>query len=244
MATTTDKHQAAERVSVVALDGDLEWLLMCGAAAMGERGTTGGVIAAIESGGGGSGRLGEDGSYIHTFTDQQLGTGSFGAGDIERHRWLSRAWRALDERTRWILGLCYLAPKSDQRSDAGYGARDRWVKELDYRKGSDEPTRGVEAQLGEYAALAGALCTDPALLHLACLEPQPLHGSGVRQGQVNREETKRRRRAIRDALKLARAASAAAHQAWQAAKATAAPMRSARERRSSLAVYIPAEAAE
>jgi hypothetical protein len=245
MATNQDKHNAAERVSVVALDGDLEWLLMCGAAAMGERGTTGGVINAIESGGGGSGRLGEDGSYIHAYTDQQLGTGSFGAGDVERHRWLNGAWLSLPERTRYILQRCYLAPRSDLRSDAGYGARDRWIKEQDFRSGSHPQHRtNVEAQLGEYARLAADLCADAAYLAVACFEPEPLHLSGAREGQVNREESKRRRRAVRTALKLAQQASVQAHEQWAAAKASAAPMRATRERRALLTPHLAAEAAE
>jgi hypothetical protein len=239
------KQATGERVSVVALDGDLEWLLMCGAAAMGERGTTGGVINAIESGGGGSGRLGEDGSYIHAYTDQQLGTGSFGAGDIERHRWLLGAWSALPNRTRAILQRCYLAPRSDQRSDSGYGAQDRWIKEEDFRSGSHAQNRtNIEAQLGEYARLAADLCPNPAYLAVACFEPQPLHGSGLRQGQVNREETKRRRQAIRQALKLAQDAAASAHREWSVAKGAAAPMRATRDRRAALPAHVAAEAAE
>lgn len=233
------------RVSVVALDGDLEWLLMCGAVAMGERGTLAGTISAIESGGGGSGRLGEDGSYIHTYTDQQIGMGSFGAGDVERHRWLSGAWNALPERTRDILGRCYLAPRSDHRGDAGYGARDRWIKEQDAHPGSHPQHRtGIEAQLGEYARLAFDLCPNPALLAVACFEPQPLHKSGVRQGQVNREEASRRGKVIRDSLKRAREASQIAHHEWSEAKAKAAPMRAARDRRTALPVHVAAEAAE
>lgn len=245
MATNQDKQQTTERVSVVAMDGDLEWFLMCGAAAMGEKGTLGGVVNAIESGGGGSGRLGEDGSYIHTFTDQQLGMGIYGAGDVERFRWLSEAWRMLERRTRNILAVCYLPARAEQRSDAGYGARDRWVKEAEKGVGRHGQHRtNIEAALGEFASLAFALTTNPTYLALACFEPSPLHRTGKRAGQVNREESDRRRKARKDALKSARDASVEAHREWSDVKGRAAPMRHNRDRRACLPAHQPAEAAE
>lgn len=243
MATTTDKAKATERVSVVALDGDLEWLLMCGASAMGERGTLAGTINAIESGGGGSGRLGEDGSYIHTYTDQQLGLGSF-SGDVERHRWLMEAWRMLEQRTRNVLAACYVAPRADLRSDAGYGAEDRWVKEAEKASGEHGQHRtNIEATLGEYASIAFTVTTNPTFLALCCFEPQPLHRIGVRKGQVHREEATRRRKFVKEALKAARLASVEAHREWAEMKARAHPMRRNSDRRAMLPEYVPAEAA-
>lgn len=241
----TDKQATAERVSVVALDGDLEWLLMCGSAAMGERGTLAGVVNALEAGGGGQGKLDESGAYIHPITDLQVGFGSNVTGDVERHRWLMGAWRMLEQRTRNILALCYLAPRGQHRSDDGYGARDRWIKELDRQPGAEPIVRtGIEGHLGEYATLCFALTEKPGYLVVACCDPEPKHQTGVRKGQVNREEADRRRKYRRDALKVARDASVDAHREWAEMKALAMPVRDNQDRRARLPAYVPAEASE
>lgn len=236
-----ESHATTDRISVVAMDGDLEWLLMCGSSAMGERGTLAGTINAIESGGGGSGRLDAAGSYIHAYTDQQLGLGSFG-GDVERHRWLMEAWRMLEQRTRNILALCYLPARAEQRSDAGYGAKDRWVKEAEKAAGQHGQHRtNIEAQLGEFASLAFALTSNPAYLALACLEPSAMHRKGKLIGKLNTDETTRRRKFRKEAVKMARAESVQAHAEWQEMKRRAHPMRANRDRRAFLPAFQPAQ---
>jgi hypothetical protein len=49
-------------------DPDLAWLLTCGGSAMGERGTLGGIVAALEHGGHPGGVPNTD-----LYTDQQIG---------------------------------------------------------------------------------------------------------------------------------------------------------------------------
>src|SRR5512146_1486337 len=80
-----------------AFDSDLEWLLIAGDSAMGERGSLGGVIAQLEHGGPFTGVPSTD-----LYSDQQVGFGKTVVGLVERHRWLTKAWRSLGVRTRAI----------------------------------------------------------------------------------------------------------------------------------------------
>lgn len=239
-------------------DTDLEWLLLCGGPALRERGTMAGIISVLEAGGPAEGgNLDQAGSYIHPFTDQQLGTGKVLVGEVERHRWLSAAWFACSEQTRGLLLLAHQAPPGAFRSDSGYGAKDRYVKGSDHREGQHTPTRtGIDAQLGMpvvetdeggvrfgIAALAIALAPDPAGLLVACHDPEPLHRSGARAGTVNREEAARRRRLIRAAKERAQTALAPAWAEWWESKTNADPARRTSQRRCALPPHVPAEAA-
>lgn len=237
-------------------DQDLEWLLLSGGVAMRERGTIAGVINQLECGGPAEGgNIDAAGSYIHPYTDQQLGTGKCIQGEVERHRWLSTAWFACSEETRKLLLLAHQAPPGEFRSDHGYGARDRWVKGSDHREGQHGPSRtGVDAHLGQpvvdtdqggvrfgIAALAIALSPDPEKLLVACHDPDPLHKSGKRRGTVNREESERRRRLIKEAKRRADTALSPAWAEWFESKAAADPMRKNSERRASLGVWRGSE---
>ena len=221
-------------------DPDLEFLLMCSASTMGERGTTGGVVSVLEAGGATVGRLDEAGSYIHPFTDLQLGTGGHG-GDIERVRWLMRAWSPLTAEDQSTLALHLRAAPASFRSDHGFGARDRYLDGSEGKEGTHGQHRsGVEAQLGEFVGLAFALTPDPAFLALACHDPNPTD----EKGNVDAGEAKRRRTAIKDALRAAKARFGPAHERWLASKVAADPMRRTRERRAILPALAPAEATE
>lgn len=220
-------------------DVDLEFYLYQGPVVMRERGTTAGVISQLESGGPAEGgNLDASGAYIHPFTDQQLGTGRCLRGEIERVRWLGSAWHACSEATRGLLLLRHMAPPAEFRSDAGYGARDRWVDGSDHREGQHRTKRtGVDAELGialgsdkfglnfGLAAVAIKLCPDPGKLLVAVHEPNPLHKGGKRAGAINREESDRRRRIIRDALRRAEEALAPAWAEWFESKTNTDPMR-------------------
>lgn len=241
-------------------DPDLEFWLLQADSTMGHRGTLAAVQNALESGGVGGGNLGEDGLYVHPYTDLQLGTGKcIGRGDIERARWLARAWFACSERTRLLLQLAHLAPPSELRSDSGYGARDRWVKGSDHREGQHRPIRtGVDAELGNpvdvsasgvvfgNAAVAIFLTpdTEQGKLLLACCEPNPVHGSGKLRGKINRDEQARRRKLVKDAKRRAQEALAPAWNEWFESKENADPMRLDRQRRAVLPATFGLEAGE
>lgn len=142
-------------------DPDLEWLIGCGDAAHGARGTLGGIIAQIERGSvGGSGTLDGAGSYIHPYTDQQLGFGRAVNGEVERYRWLSCAWHAVSEDSRGVLMGRYMPIPAQFRSDEGYGAPDKYIKESDPygppperefgKKGKQIKLKQFEARLGRW----------------------------------------------------------------------------------------------
>lgn len=133
-----------------AFDADLEWLLVAGDSAMGERGSLGGVIAQLEHGGPFTGVPSTD-----LYSDQQVGFGHTVIGLVERHRWLSGAWVKLPRLTQGRLAMCYQAPRAEHRGDSLTGSRS-----------------GAEAQLGRYAALAFHLTDEPGELLQACREPQ------------------------------------------------------------------------
>lgn len=205
-----------------AYDCDLEWLLVAGDAALGERGTLAATIAVLEIGGSGEGGVPNTDPY----TDHQVGWGPMSVGYVERHRWLTDAWRRLTQHERGVLAACYSAPNADARSDEGFGARDRWV-DGEHCRGSHRPTHaGAQAQLGRYAALAFALTDDPAALLIAC--QQPGKGTAGRQ--------------IREALKGARSEAIAAHKAWGLAKRAAQEPRHWSERKAIMPVYSRTQA--
>lgn len=221
-------------------DSDLEWFIHEGASAMRETGTLAATVNQLESGGHGGGKLDAAGSYIHPLTDQQLGTGRCLLGDVERHRWLSRAWFACSEEARGKLLLRHQAPRGAFRSDSGYAATDRYVEGSDHREGRLGLRRtGVETHLGVLAALALQLAHDPKALLEACHDPDPLHSTGKHSGKINREESKRRRRLIRDAKEGAEAAMLPAWEEWHGAKTAADPMRSNLARNPNWKVQTP-----
>lgn len=225
-------------------DCDLEFLLLLGDATMGARGTLAGVINQLECGGAGSGsQLGEDGLFVHPYTDLQLGTGKVIRGDVERHRWLSSAWFACSESTRALLLARHLAPRAAFRSDEGYGARDRHVEGSDGKAGRHGATRtGVEAQLGELANVALSVYEKPAELLMAC------HGymGDALAKAPNKTVTGKQAaygRTIRRARRAAEKALGPAWAEWFESKAGADPMRLPRERRNLTPVYVSGEAA-
>lgn len=128
---------------------DIEWFLIAGDSAMGERGSLGGVIAQLEHGGPFTGVPSSD-----LYSDQQLGWKTHMVGLVERHRWLSGAWSAVDRLTQGTLALCYQAPRAEHRSD-----------EITHHHS------GLAAQLGRYAALAFHLTEEPGALLEACRQP-------------------------------------------------------------------------
>jgi hypothetical protein len=222
-------------------DVDLEWLLLQGDAVMGARSTLAGTVNQLESGGGagGGGNLGEDGLYIHPYTDLQLGTGRCVRGDVERHRWLSTAWFACSVQTRGLLILRHLAPRAMFRSDEGYGARDRHVEGSDGKAGRHGATRtGVEPQLGELANVALTVYENPAELLQAC------HGYSGDAAKPSATVTGKQAgygRTIRRARRVAEKALEPAWAEWFESKAAADPMRLPRERRSVQPTHVPAE---
>jgi hypothetical protein len=216
-------------------DEDLMWFLTCGGAAMGERGTLGGIVSALEHGGHPGGVPNTD-----LYTDQQIGWGGAVYGDVEKHRWLSAAWLALSLPTRSVLLARYTAPRAQYRGDAGYGARDRYVEGSDRSDTTGQGTRtGTALLLGDLAGLAFALTEKPEQLFLACVEPSPLKLDKQGNATINRELEKARRQLRGKAVKAAEAASAAAHAEWWESKTGADPMRKRAERRAVLPVFVP-----
>jgi hypothetical protein len=215
-----------------AFDRDLEWLLLVGESAMGERGTLGGTIAVLEHGGQFTGVPNTD-----LYSDQQIGWHRHTLGHVEKHRWLTAAWRLLKPDTQVRLLWCYRAPAAAHRSDEGFGARDKCprVEDIDNNR-EIEPQKPngfhhaarTEAQLGRFAGLAFQLCDDPAALQRACHDP-----NRGKNGRV-----------IRTALKVAKAAAILDHAEWAGAKAKVNPPRSDFERSRNLGHYDPQAADE
>jgi hypothetical protein len=143
-ASGARRHQDPE-----AFCSDLEWLLIAGDSALGERGNLGGVIAQLERGGPSTGVPSTD-----LYSDQQVGWGKTVDGLVERHRWLAGAWGGLSRETRGTLASCYHALPAELRGDAISGSRS-----------------GAEAQLGRYAVLAFQLTDSPGELLEACRQP-------------------------------------------------------------------------
>jgi hypothetical protein len=184
------QNATPERVSVgarrhdsEAFDDDLEWLIVAGDSALGERGSMGGVIAQLEHGGPFTGVPNTD-----LYSDQQVGFGHTVVGLVERHRWLTAAWGSLPASSRGRLTLCYQAPRAEHRGDEVTGSRS-----------------GAEAQLGRYAALAFHLTEEPGALLDACRQPQ----KGKNGRTISRELRKARDAAVAD-HRLWAAAKAAA----------------------------------
>ena len=214
-------------------DPDLAWFLTCGGSAMGERGTLGGIVAALEHGGHAGGTPNTD-----LYSDQQVGWGKFTYGDIERHRWLTEAWRAISEESQGTLLARYTAPRARFRGDEGYGARDRYVEGSDHSVTTGKGTRAGALLLGDLAGLAFALTDKPEQLFLACTEPSPIKLDKLGNATINRELEKGRRQLRNRALKAAEAASAAAHVEWAESKAGADPMRRRSDRVAALPIHV------
>jgi hypothetical protein len=193
---------------------------------LGERGTLGGIISALEHGGCGGGTPSTD-----LYTDLQVGWGRNVYGDVERHRWLSAAWHALTPRSKGVLMARYSPPPAEFRSDEGFGARDRFVEGSDGARGKHAGLRtGVEALLGEYACLALILCPDAGKLLVACREAVPVKTNRAGLAVVDREKQTQRGKVRREALAAAELASTEAHAEWAESKAGADPMRTRGQR--------------
>lgn len=253
-------------------DPDLEFWLMQADAVLGARGTLASTISQLEAGGAGSGgNLGEDGLFVHPYTDLQLGTGKCVRGDVERCRWLGRAWFACSVETRSLLLARHLAPRAAHRSDEGYGAWDRHVEGSDGKAGRHGATRtGIESQLGELANVALAVYgrqkeverqpgQDDEVFQAAQAEARAeeqrllaelivaCHGYSGDASKASATVTGKQAaygRTIRRARRVAEKELEPAWKEWFAAKDAADPMRSPKDRRSLTPVYIPAEAAE
>lgn len=211
-------------------DPDLDWLLGSSESALGAKGTLAGVVGQCERGSvGGSSALDRAGSYIHPYTDQQLGFGRWVSGDVERHRWLSAAWHALSARSRTILERRYASAPAELREDEGYGASDRFVQGSDRRAGQHGRAHSGVDRLQEVAALAFFLVENPAALIVACRDPDPTH---LRKGVVivNRSLQGQRAKVRGGAMKVARQLSLEAHAEWFESKAGADPMRNMLQR--------------
>lgn len=240
MAKRHHRLHGEARVSLEAYDVDLEWFIVAGASAMGERGTLAGVVNVLEIGGGNTGGV----PNTDLYTDQQVGLGRTLIGEVERHRWLSAAWDRLPAKTKGRLMACYVAPKAELRTDQGFGARDQSISYEESMRGGVEPMHGshrdvrtgVDAQLGDCAGLAFWLISeedDPKArgreygrLLQACQQPS--------SGQNGRT--------IRRALRQAREVAREEHEAWSAAKASAPKPRARAERTAILPRYRPHEA--
>jgi hypothetical protein len=240
--------QARQRRS--GLDEDLAWFLECGGAALGERGTLGGIVSALEHGGHSGGVPNTD-----LYTDQQIGWARHVYGDIEKHRWLTTAWLAVSVESQRTLLARYMPPPAEFRSDEGYGARDRFVegahpsgprpvqpigkkgkpiREKQFRAqlarwqraadriGAAARRTSVEATLGEFATLAVMLCANPGKLLVACRDPN----------KGNKELRT-------EALKAAQLASEKAHTEWAESKAGADKMRRRSERVRIVGAHVP-----
>lgn len=223
-------EKRAKRTNEETFDPQLEWLIVMGDSAMGERGTLAGTIAQLEHGGPFTGVPNTD-----LYSDQQVGWASTVVGLVERHRVLSAAWMLMSENGRRHALLWYSAPPAAFRSDEGFGSRDRCPTVEEIQKlGAPEPSkptgfhvrRGTEAQLGRAAALAFHLCPDPAALLMACQDPNKgKHG-----------------RVIGRDLKAARDAAVELHREWRMCVAQAGKPRKPSERRALLPKFVPAEA--
>lgn len=236
------EQSTAATTAAAATDFDehLSWFLTCMGAAMGERGTLGGIVSALEHGGHPGGVPNTD-----LYTDQQVGWGSSVYGDVEMHRWLTAAWRLLPPGRQVRLVARYAAPRARFRGDEGYGAKDRYVEGSDHSVTTGKGTRtGTALLLGDLAGLAFAMAEDPEALFLACAEPSPLKLDKAGKSVIDRELEKGRRKLRRKALKAAAETSAADHAAWLEAKESVAPMRRRRERRAVSAPHKPSEASE
>ncbi len=150
---TIGQKASTERVSVSVVttdhDEDLMWFLTCGGSAMGERGTLGGIVAALEHGGQAGGVPNTD-----LYSDQQVGWGKSVYGDVEKHRWLSAAWLALSAVSQGVLLARYTAPRAQYRGDDGYGAKDRYVEGSDHSVTTGRGTRTGTALQGSGAGEA------------------------------------------------------------------------------------------
>lgn len=238
---TAVPNKSERRANRTGLDEDLAWFLECGGSALGERGTLGGIVNALELGGTTPGL-----PNTSPYTDKQVGWGRHVIGDVERHRWLLTAWNALTPETQGVLLVRYMPPPAEFRSDEGYGARERWIdgehpmgprpklrlgkrgnpvktKQFQARLGRWESgvaklsaaavRTSVEAALGEWASLAIMLCSAPARLLTACRDPN----------KGNRE--------LREAaVKAAKLASEKAHTEWAESKDGADPVRTRAQR--------------
>lgn len=244
----------SEQQSTADHDPDLSWFLTCGGSAMGERGTLGGIVSALEHGGHPGGVPNTD-----LYTDQQIGWGKSVYGDVEKHRWLTAAWVGCSRESQDRLVARYTAPRAQYRGDAGYGALDRYVEGSDRSVvATSKGTRtGTALLLGDLAGLAFWLTDKPQDLFEACVEPLPWKrdkaGDIVRdktgRPTVDREAEKARRRLRGKWLREAETASAEAHAEWAESKTGADPMRKRSERRAATFApftkadpYFPAEA--
>lgn len=220
-------------------DVDLEFFLMQADATHGMCSTLASTVNQLERGGPGGGNLGEDGLYVHPYTDLQLGTGKCVRGDIERCRWLASAWFACSEQNRNLLLARHLAPRAMFRSDEGYGARDRHVEGSDGKAGRHGSTRtGVEAQLGELANVALTVYPDAGELWVACHE---YSGDAGKPSPTVTGKQAGYGRTIRRARRVAEKALEPAWAEWFESKAAADPMRLPRERRNMTPSFFPNE---
>jgi hypothetical protein len=120
---------------------ELDWYLNCRDAACGVQSSFSSQIAAIERGGaGGGGALGEDGSFVHPYNDQQVSNVKYGARAFAMDRRMRVRWAALAINWKSALFVHYTGA-FPSGGNGGQQGRQRWPK-------------GVEARLGEFAGAA------------------------------------------------------------------------------------------
>jgi hypothetical protein len=86
---------------------DINWFINCAAASLGARSNLGGVVAAIERGGGGSGVPETD-----IYSNWQIGWCA-GLGAVERWRKLSQIWKRLELKHQEALAAHYAGTSGD-----------------------------------------------------------------------------------------------------------------------------------
>lgn len=213
-------------------DEDLEWFLVAGSSAMRERGTLGAVINVLELGGVDRGGV----PNTDLYSDAQVGFGKHVVGEIERYRWLSWLWLALDRKTQAVLLACYVAPRAEFRADAGFGARDTsprveetkrgGVQSNAYGRHGESGPPGASEAFGELAGLVFWSAERPERI-TAALWALRERDKGGRHADA--------RRLLKAELKAAREAATEAHKVWRENK-TGRP-RKPRERVARAPVY-------
>lgn len=232
-----------QRRARTGIDEDLAWFLECGGSALGEKGTLGGIIAQLERGGVGGGApntdpykdsqvgWGRNGEVIGEVERHRWLTTAWLALTPESQGVLLahyaqppeefRSDEGYGAREQYLKDSHPVGPKPIQElgkrgkpiKRKQYESRlERWQRAA-HRISTQQRRTGVEAELGEFAALAVVLCGNPEKLLEACKSPN----------KGNRELRS-------SARKAAELASEKAHAEWAESKAGADPVRTRRQR--------------
>lgn len=96
-------------------DANLDWLLNCSSSAMGQRGTTAAVIAAIERGGA-SGSCNLDELML-----ERIGYGQGGTNAVTRERRLRHRWAVLPTEHARVLAVHYAPRRAGDKAEQHVG---------------------------------------------------------------------------------------------------------------------------